>query len=214
MSSYRRRSRSEIAQRVARDISDGWYVNLGIGMPTLIANFIDDDREVVFHSENGLLGMGPTADPEDVNPWLINAGKQYVTLKRGGSYFHHAESFSIIRGGHLDLCVLGAFEVSQEGDLANWSSREGAVPAVGGAMDLAVGAKRVWVMMEHLTRSGGRKLVESCSYPITAARVVSRVYTDLAVLEIVDGGFRVIETIEGLSVSELDDMIGGRVLAR
>lgn len=208
MAHYKRLSRMEIADCVARDIEEGWYVNLGVGMPTLVADFIGANREVVFHSENGLLGMGPVPDAENKDPWLINAGKQYVTLKSGGSYFHHADSFAMIRGGHLDLCVLGAFEVSQNGDLANWASKEGSVPAVGGAMDLAVGAKRVWVMMEHLTRSGEPKLVRSCTYPLTAERAVSRVYTDLAILDVTREGFRVVRKIDGLSFEELETMTG------
>lgn len=208
MADYKRLSRTQIAQCVARDIQEGWYVNLGVGMPTLVADLIDASREVVFHSENGLLGMGPVPDDENKDPWLINAGKQYVTLRPGGSYFHHADSFSMIRGGHLDLCVLGAFEVAQNGDLANWASKEGSVPAVGGAMDLAVGAKRVWVMMEHLTRSGEPKLVKSCTYPLTAAGAVSRVYTDLAILDVAREGFRVVRKIDGLSFEELATMTG------
>lgn len=208
MSNYKRLSRIQVAQLVARDIEEGWYVNLGFGMPTLVADLIDESREVIFHSENGLLGMGPAPDDENRDPWLINAGKQYVTLKRGGSYFHHADSFSMIRGGHLDLCVLGAFEVSQNGDLANWATKDGSVPGVGGAMDLAVGARRVWVMMEHLTRSGEPKLVRSCTYALTAAGAVSRIYTDLAVLDIGREGFRVIEKIDGLSFEELEAMTG------
>jgi 3-oxoadipate CoA-transferase beta subunit len=212
LANYVPHRRRDIAARVARDIQDGWYVNLGIGMPTQVADFVGDDREVVFHSENGLLGMGPAPTPETKNPWLINAGKQYVTLKRGGSYVHHADSFAMIRGGHLDLCVLGAFEVSQRGDLANWSAKEDSVPAVGGAMDLAVGAKRIWIMMDHLTREGEPKLVRSCSYPLTAAGVVSRIYTNLAVLEVIQGGFRVVDMVEGLSFSELKTLTAGELI--
>jgi len=177
-------ARAAITARVARDIREGWVVNLGIGLPTLVADQMLPDQEVVFHSENGLLGMGPTPAPDDVDPWLINAGKQHVTLATGGSFFSQADSFAMIRGGHVDLYVLGAFEVSAFGDLANWatSTRE-AAPAVGGAMNLASGARRVWVAMEHTTKDGRPRLVDRCSYPLTARAVVTRVYTDLCVIE-------------------------------
>ena len=210
-----------LAQRVAQDIPDGWYVNLGIGVPTLVANHVPQGREVVFHSENGILGLGPAPETDKIDPWLVNAGKQYVTLKRGGSYFHHADSFAMIRGRHLDLCVLGAFEVAQSGDLANWTTATpGAAPAVGGAMDLAVGAKRLWVVMDHSTKEGKSKLVRKCSYPLTAPNCVKRVYTSLAVLDVVPAGFRVVGMIPGLSFEELqsrteadlvrDDSIGAQ----
>lgn len=193
-----------LAKRVARDIPEGWYVNLGIGVPTLVANHVPHGREVIFHSENGILGLGPAPLEKDIDPWLVNAGKQYVTLVPGGSYFHHADSFTIIRGKHLDLCVLGAFEVAQNGDLANWSTaKPGAAPAVGGAMDLAVGAKRLWVVMDHMTKEGRPKLVRQCSYPLTAPTCVTRVYTSLAVLDVVPAGFRVVDMVPGLTFDEL-----------
>ena len=180
--------RTAMAARVAQDIPEGWFVNLGIGMPTMVADHIPPQREVIFHSENGILGMGPAPAADAVDPWLINAGKQPVTLLPGASLFHHADSFAIIRGGHLDLCVLGAFEVAANGDIANWATSENdSAPAVGGAMDLTAGARRLWVLMEHTTKDGKPKLVEACSYPLTAAGVVSRVYTNLAVLDVVKG---------------------------
>ena len=179
-----------IARRVAEDIAPGSYVNLGIGMPTRVANFLPVDREIVLHTENGLLGMGPAPAEDAIDPDLTNAGKQPVTALIGASYFHHADSFAMMRGGHLDICVLGAFQVSASGDLANWHTGEaGAIPAVGGAMDLAVGAKRVFVMMEHVTKRGEAKLVERCSYPLTGIGCVARVYTDLATLDVTAEGF-------------------------
>jgi 3-oxoadipate CoA-transferase beta subunit len=196
--------RSEMAARVAADIPEGWYVNLGIGIPTLVADHVPLEREVVFHSENGVLGMGPAPARDAINPWLINAGKQHVTLRKGGAIVHHADSFAIIRGGHLDLCVLGAFEVAENGDMANWATSENdTAPAVGGAMDLAVGAKRVWVVMEHTTKDGKPRLVRRCSYPLTALGVVSRVYTNLAVLDVTPAGFMVREMIPGLTLEAL-----------
>ncbi len=183
-------SRTEMAAAVARDIPEGWYVNLGIGIPTLVADHVPVEREVVFHSENGILGVGPAPTPDAIDSWLINAGKQHVTLRPGGSYVHHADSFAMIRGGHLDLCVLGAFEVAETGDIANWATSENdTAPAVGGAMDLAAGAKRLWVVMEHTTKDGRPRLVQTCSYPLTAPRAVSRVYTNLAVIDITPAGF-------------------------
>ena len=197
-------TRTGMTQRVAHDIPDGWYVNLGIGIPTLIADHLPPEREVVIHSENGLLGMGPAPSAGEEDRWLINAGKQRVTLRPGGSYFHQADSFAIIRGGHLDLCVLGAFEVAENGDLANWATSEAdSAPAVGGAMDLAVGAKRLWVVMEHLTREGAPRLVRRCRYPLTAYGVVSRVYTNLAVLDVTPRGFAVRELRPGLTLDAL-----------
>ncbi|MDP9083667.1 MAG: 3-oxoacid CoA-transferase subunit B [Pseudomonadota bacterium] len=197
-------SRAQMAARVARDIPEGWYVNLGIGMPTMIADHVPLEREVIFHSENGVLGMGPAPPKEAINPWLVNAGKQYVTLRTGGAYIHHADSFAMIRGGHLDLCVLGAFQVASNGDIANWSTSENdTAPAVGGAMDLAAGAKRLWVLMDHVTKEGKPKLVDKCSYPLTAPHAVKRVYTNLAVLEVRSQGFEVIELAPGLSREEL-----------
>jgi 3-oxoadipate CoA-transferase beta subunit len=203
------RGRTEMAARVAADIPEGWWVNLGIGIPTLVADYVPLEREVMFHSENGVLGMGPAPAPADVNPWLINAGKQHVTLRAGGSYVHQADSFALIRGGHLDLCVLGAFEVAENGDVANWSrSDNDFAPAVGGAMDLAAGAKRLWVVMEHTTKGGESRLVHRCSYPLTALGAVSRVYTNLAVLDITERGFVVRDIVEGLDFAGLQAVTG------
>jgi 3-oxoadipate CoA-transferase beta subunit len=200
-------TRNEMAARVARDIPEGWYVNLGIGAPLKVADYVPAEREVIFHSENGVLGMGPVPAPDQINRWLINAGKQYVTLKSGGSYMHHADSFALIRGGHLDLCVLGAFQVAENGDIANWSTSENdTAPAVGGAMDLAAGARQLWVIMEHQTKSGGSRLVRRCSYPLTALGAVKRVYTNLAVLDIADDGFTVREMVPGLTLEALQDV--------
>ncbi|MFA7667426.1 MAG: 3-oxoacid CoA-transferase subunit B [Burkholderiaceae bacterium] len=197
-------TRDQIAARVARDIPDGAYVNLGIGLPTLVANHLLPDREIVLQSENGILGMGPAPAKGDEDWDLINAGKQPVTELAGASYFHHADSFAMMRGGHLDFCVLGAFQVSASGDLANWhTGAPDAIPAVGGAMDLAIGAKQVFIMMEHLTRSGESKLVECCSYPLTGVGCVSRVYTDLAVIDITPRGFVALEWVDGMSFEEL-----------
>ncbi|WP_394826061.1 3-oxoacid CoA-transferase subunit B [Pendulispora albinea] len=202
-------SRRDMAARVARDIPEGWYVNLGIGMPTSIADCVPRDREVIIHSENGILGMGPAPAPHAASDWLINAGKQHVTLQTGGSYMHHADSFAIIRGGHLDLCVLGAYEVAENGDIANWATSEAdTAPAVGGAMDLAVGAKRIWVMMEHTTKEGAPRLVHRCTYPLTALGVVQRIYTNLAVIDVTPSGFRVIEMVPGLSLPDLRAQTG------
>ncbi|MDQ6684940.1 MAG: 3-oxoacid CoA-transferase subunit B [Pseudomonadota bacterium] len=204
-----RLDRNQMAARVARDIPEGAYVNLGIGLPTLVANHLPKGREIFLHSENGLLGMGPAPPAGEEDEDLINAGKQPVTILPGGAYFHHADSFAMMRGGHLDICVLGAFQVSVEGDLANWhTGGADAIPAVGGAMDLAIGAKRTFVMMEHLTKAGASKLVAECSYPLTGIRCVSRIYTDLAVIDVTAGGLAVIEMIEGLSLSELQRLSG------
>ncbi len=190
----------QMARRAAQDISDGSYVNLGIGLPELIALFIPDDREIVLHIENGLLGMGPSPEPGEGDPELINAGKKQVTTRPGASYFHQADSFAMIRGGHLDLSVLGALQVAANGDLANWSTGgEHAIPAVGGAMDLVSGVKAVYVISRHCTRDGTPKLVERCSYPLTGAGVVDRVYTDLAVIDITAKGFEVVELSPGVS---------------
>jgi 3-oxoadipate CoA-transferase beta subunit len=197
-------SRAEMADRLARDIPEGWYVNLGIGIPTAVANYVPTEREVVFHSENGVLGIGPQPPEDKIDPWLINAGKQYVTLRAGGSFCHHADSFAMIRGGHLDLCVLGAFQVGENGDIANWATSENdTAPAVGGAMDLAAGAKRLWVLMEHTAKDGTPKLVRRCSYPLTAVRAVKRVYTNLAVLDVTEQGFVVIDIAPGLDFEAL-----------
>jgi len=197
-------TRDQMAARIARDIPEGAYVNLGIGLPTLVANHLAGGKEVFLHSENGMLGMGPAPAPGQEDPDLVNAGKQPVTLLTGGAYFHHADSFAMIRGGHVDICVLGAFQVSVAGDLANWHTGEpDTIPAVGGAMDLAVGARRVFVMMEHLTKKGDPKIVDRCTYPLTGVRCVSRIYTDLAVLDVTPGGLAVVELVDGLSLAEL-----------
>ena len=202
-------SRDQMAARVARDIPEGAYVNLGIGLPTLVANHLPKDREILLHSENGLLAMGPAPAPGAEDLDLINAGKQPVTLLAGGAYFHHADSFAMMRGGHLDFCVLGAFQVSVQGDLANWSTGvPEAIPAVGGAMDLAIGAKQVYVMMEHLTRQGESKIVGRCTYPLTGIGCVSRIFTDLAVLDVTPAGLRVVEMADGLSLDELTRLSG------
>ena len=212
MSSYQKRSKNELAWRVAQDIADGAYVNLGIGMPTRVANHIPAGREVILHSENGILGMGPAPSEGAEDYDLINAGKQPVTLLAGGAYFHHADSFAMMRGGHLDICVLGAFQVSATGDLANWSTDEpGAIPAVGGAMDLAVGARQTWVMMDLLTRKGQSKVVAQCSYPLTAMGCVKRIYTDLTTLQCTPGGLKLIDKVDGLAHAELEKLIGLKI---
>jgi 3-oxoadipate CoA-transferase beta subunit len=195
--------------RVAADIPEGAYVNLGIGLPTRIADFIPRDREVLLHSENGVLGMGPAPAPGKEDFDLINAGKQPVTLLPGGCFFHHADSFAMMRGGHIDICVLGAFQVSAKGDLANWHlGTPSAIPAVGGAMDLAIGAKRTFVLMDLLTKTGSSKLVEQCSYPITGLACVSRVYTDIAVFDLTSEGVMVAEMVDGVSFEELRALTG------
>ena len=202
-------TRLEMAKRLADDVPEGWYVNLGIGAPLQVADYVPEEREVVFQSENGILGMGPAPEPDKINRWLINAGKQYITLRTGGSYMHHADSFALIRGGHLDLCVLGAFQVSATGDLANWSTGEaGAIPAVGGAMDLAIGAKQTWVMMDLLTKKGESKIVAECSYPLTGIGCVKRVYSDLATIECTPAGLKLIDKVEGLEHAELEKLVG------
>jgi 3-oxoadipate CoA-transferase beta subunit len=207
--SYTRRTKDELAARVARDIPEGATVNLGIGQPTLVANHIPPTLEILLHSENGILGMGPApaAGQEDYD--LINAGKQPVTLLPGGAFFHHADSFAMMRGGHLDICVLGAFQVSATGDLANWHTGEpGAIPAVGGAMDLAIGAKQTWVMMDLLTKQGQSKLVSQCTYPLTGIACVKRVYTDVATLACTANGLLVIDKVPGLTLEALSELIG------
>ena len=204
-----RLNRDQMAARVARDIPEGSYVNLGIGLPTLVANHLPREREVFLHSENGLLGMGPAPAAGEEDYDLINAGKQPVTLLPGGAYFHHADSFAMMRGGHLDICVLGAFQVSVAGDLANWhTGGADAIPAVGGAMDLAIGAKKTFVMMEHLTKGGASKIVEHCTYPLTGIACVSRIYTDLAVLAVTSQGLEVVEIFNGLPFDELQRLSG------
>jgi len=205
----KRRTREEMAARVARDIPDGAYVNLGIGLPTLVANHLPKDREIVLHSENGVLGMGPAPAPGAEDFDLINAGKQPVTLLPGGSFFHHADSFAMMRGGHLDICVLGAFQVSVAGDLANWHTGEpDAIPAVGGAMDLAIGAKNVFVTMEHLTKAGASKIVPRCTYPVTGLGCVTRIYTDLAVIDVTPAGLVVVDIVDGLPFADLERLTG------
>ena len=198
-----------MAARVARDIPEGAYVNLGIGLPTMVANHLPKDREIILHTENGLLGMGPAPEAGAEDGDLINAGKQPVTALPGASYFHHADSYAMMRGGHLDCCVLGAFQVSVRGDLANWhTGAKDAIPAVGGAMDLAIGAKRVFVMMEHLTKKGESKIVEACTYPVTGLACVNRIYTDLAVIDVTPRGLTVVEMVDGLSLAELKKLSG------
>ena len=205
---YKKRSKDELAARVAHDIHEGAVVNLGIGMPTLVANHIPASREVVLHSENGILGMGPAPAAGDEDYDLINAGKQPVTLLAGGAFFNSADSFGMMRGGHLDICVLGAFQVSSTGDLANWSTGEpGAIPAVGGAMDLAVGAKQTWVMMDLLTKQGDSKVVRQCSYPLTGIGCVKRIYSDYATLECTAQGLKLIDMVEGLDHAELERLL-------
>ena len=205
----KRFTRDEIAQRVARDIPEGAYVNLGIGLPTMVGNHLDRSKEIFLQSENGLLGMGPAPAPGHEDEDLINAGKQPVTLLTGGAFFHHADSFAMMRGGHLDICVLGAFQVSERGDLANWhTGAPDAIPAVGGAMDLAIGAKKVFVMMEHQTKSGESKIVPTCTYPLTGVGCVSRIYTDLATIDITPEGLLVIDMIEDLTLDALQQMTG------
>jgi 3-oxoadipate CoA-transferase beta subunit len=207
-------TRDQIAARVAQDIFEGAYVNLGIGLPTRVANFLPKDREVFLHSENGLLGMGPAPAAGEEDEDLINAGKQPVTILTGGAYFHHADSFAMMRGGHLDICVLGAFQVSEKGDLANWhTGAPDAIPAVGGAMDLALGAKKVFVMMDHQTKTGESKIVRACSYPLTGVACVNRIFTDLAVLDVTPDGLRVIEMAPGLSFGELQAATSASLLA-
>ena len=210
----KRFTRDEIAQRVARDIPEGAYVNLGIGLPTMVANHLDTSKEIFLHSENGILGMGPAPAPGQEDEDLINAGKQPVTLLTGGAYFHHADSFAMMRGGHLDICVLGAFQVSAKGDLANWhTGAPDAIPAVGGAMDLAIGAKKVFVMMELQTKSGESKIVRECSYPLTGVACVSRIYTDLAVFDVTPNGLCVTDMAEGVNLDALREITGLPLMA-
>jgi 3-oxoadipate CoA-transferase beta subunit len=206
---YQRRTKDQLAARVAQDIFDGAVVNLGIGQPTLVANHLPAGREIILHSENGILGMGPAPAAGNEDYDLINAGKQPVTLLAGGAFFHHADSFAMMRGGHLDICVLGAFQVSATGDLANWSTgEEGAIPAVGGAMDLAIGARQTWVMMDLLTKKGESKIVAQCSYPLTGLGCVKRVYSDLATLECTPAGLKLIDKVDGLGHAELEELVG------
>lgn len=205
---YKKRTKDEIAARIAADIPDGAYVNLGIGMPTLVANHLPVTKEIVIQSENGILGLGPAPKPENEDFDLINAGKQPVTLLPGGSFFHHADSFAMMRGGHLDICVLGAFEVSQHGDLANWHTGDkNSIPAVGGAMDLAIGAKQTWVMMDLFTKDGKSKIVKNCLYPLTGIGCVKRVYTDIGTFSCGPKGLSVIDLVEGLDIEELKGLL-------
>jgi 3-oxoadipate CoA-transferase, beta subunit len=206
-------SREEMARRVAQDIPDGSYVNLGIGIPELVARFVPEGRELIYHTENGLLGMGPSPKPDEGDPELINAGKRQVTAVPGASYFHQADSFAMIRGGHLDLCVLGALQVSQHGDLANWSlGGPDDIPAVGGAMDLVAGVKSIFVITQHCTKDGEPKLVELCTYPLTGVRVVNRVYTDLAVIDVTPEGFQLVALAPGVSFDMVQDRTGAPLL--
>ena len=210
----KRFSRDDMARRVAQDIPEGAYVNLGIGLPTMVANHLDKSRDIFLHSENGILGMGPAPAAGEEDEDVINAGKQPVTLLTGGSYFHHGDSFAMMRGGHLDICVLGAFQVSVKGDLANWhTGAPDAIPAVGGAMDLAIGAKSVYVMMEHQTKTGESKIVQSCTYPLTGIGCVNRIYTDLAVMDVTPQGLIVRDIAEGLSLQELEKLTGVALIA-
>jgi 3-oxoadipate CoA-transferase beta subunit len=207
--SYQLKSKDAIAARIAKDIPSGAYVNLGIGMPVLVANHLSPADEVCLHSENGILGMGPTPAKGEEDYDLINAGKQPVTLHPGGAFFHHADSFSMMRAGHLDICVLGAFQVSENGDLANWhTGLPQDIPAVGGAMDLAIGAKQTWVMMDLLTKSGQSKVVKACTYPLTGLKCVKRIYTDHATFECSNTGLWVIDRVEGLALAELASITG------
>ncbi|QYJ20430.1 3-oxoacid CoA-transferase subunit B [Achromobacter sp. ES-001] len=211
---YQPLTREAMARRLALDIPDGSYVNLGIGMPVLVAACLPDDREIVLHSENGILGMGPPPSEDAINLDLINAGKQPVTLLAGGAYFHHADSFAMMRGGHLDICVMGGMQVAANGDLANWSlAKPGEAPAVGGAMDLAVGARSVFIMMEHNSKNGDPKIVERCTYPLTGAGVVDRIYTDLAVIDVTPEGLVVRDMIDGMTLTELQGRTGAPLRA-
>jgi 3-oxoadipate CoA-transferase, beta subunit len=204
----------DIARRLAQDIPDGAYVNLGIGLPTMVANYVSSDKEVIYHSENGILGVGPAPPPGQENPELINASKQFVTLVKGGAFFDNAESFGMMRGGHIDIAVLGAYQVSATGDLANWATNdEKYPPAVGGAMDLAVGAKQLFVLMRHTTAGGAPKILEECTYPLTGTGVVTRIYTDLAVIHVTEQGLKVLEIHPGNRFEEIQALTGARLLA-
>jgi 3-oxoadipate CoA-transferase, beta subunit len=206
--------RDELAARLARDIPEGWSVNLGIGIPTLVGNYVPREREVVFHSENGILGMGPAPPVGQENAWLVNASRQHVTLLPGGSFMSHSDSFALVRGGHLDLCVLGAFQVAENGDLANWArSEDDNAPAIGGAMDLAAGARRIWIVMEHTTRNGEPRLLRRCTYPLTASGCVKRIYTELAVLDVTSQGFKVVDIVPGMTLAALQERTEAPLLA-
>ncbi len=204
--------REAMARRLAQDIPNGSYINLGIGIPELVAKFVPEGRTFIYHTENGLLGMGPSPEEGQEDPELINAGKRHVTANPGAAYFHHADSFAMIRGGHLDLSILGAMQISQSGDLANWSTgKPGAIPAVGGAMDLVAGVKKVFVLTQHTTKTGEPKLVESCTYPLTGQGVVDRIYTDLAVIDITPTGFQTVELAPGVSFEHVQAMTGAEL---
>lgn len=201
--------REAMARRLAQDIPNGSYINLGIGIPELVAKFVPEGRTFIYHTENGLLGMGPSPEEGQEDPELINAGKRHVTANPGAAYFHHADSFAMIRGGHLDLSILGAMQISQSGDLANWSTgKPGAIPAVGGAMDLVAGVKKVFVLTQHTTKTGEPKLVESCTYPLTGQGVVDRIYTDLAVIDITPAGFQIVELAPGVPFEHVQALTG------
>ena len=203
-----------MARRVALDIPDGSYVNLGIGIPELVAKYVPEGRELIYHTENGLLGMGPTPAEGEGHPELINAGKRQVTAIPGAAYFHHADSFTMIRGGHIDLCVLGALQVACSGDLANWSTgAPDAIPAVGGAMDLVAGVGKIWVITQHCTKRGEPKLVDACTYPLTGVGIVTRVYTELCVLDVTDRGFELVELSPGVTLDCVRERTGAPVLA-
>lgn len=210
---YQKLSRDQIASRIAKDIPEGAYVNLGIGLPIKVASHLPKDKEIFLHSENGLLAFGPPPEAGQEDPELINAGKEFVTMLTGGSFFHHGDSFTMMRGGHLDICVLGAFQVDEDGDLANWHTGEGgAIPAVGGAMDLAVGAKQVFVATEHTTKNGDPKIVKNLTYPVTGKKCVDRIYTDLCVIDVTPEGLKVIEKIDGLTFEELQRLTGASLI--
>ena len=207
-------SREDMAKRLAQDIPDGAFVNLGIGIPELVARFVPEGREFIYHTENGLLGMGPSPADGEGDPELINAGKRHVTANPGAAYFHHADSFAMIRGGHLDLSVLGAMQIARNGDLANWSTgKPNAIPAVGGAMDLVAGVKKVFVITQHCTKNGEPKLVDSCSFPITGEGVVDRIYSDLAVIDVTPQGFQLVELAPGIDFKFVQDRTGAELLS-
>ncbi len=205
-------SRRQMAWRAAQDIADGAYVNLGIGLPTLVSDYLPKDREIVLHSENGILGMGPAPKPGEEDPDLINAGKGLTTLLPGGAFFHHNDAFLMIRGGHLDLALLGAYEISETGDIANWTVEDPATPpGVGGAMDLAAGAKEIRVILEHNTKEGASRIRRRCHYPLTASGVVKRIYTNLAVIDVTPDGLVVREIVPELDFSQLQDKTEARL---
>jgi 3-oxoadipate CoA-transferase beta subunit len=206
--------REAMARRAALDIPDGAYVNLGIGIPEKVAQYVPEGREVIYHTENGLLGMSATLEAGQEDPELINAGKKQVSAIPGAAYFHHADSFAMIRGGHIDICVLGAMQVSQSGDLANWSTGSvDAIPAVGGAMDLVAGVKTIYIITQHCTKGGEPKLVESCSYPLTGKGVVNRIFTDLAVIDVVPEGFKLVELAPGVEFDYVQQRTGCELIA-